>query len=118
MQVPNLTPRLTAFSKQSRIETHRSGDLYHLIASNNEFTRPAEEWNHSQIVRHSNRVEHGMNGNRSVSFEIGSKDWNKLVSGGQYAEWPEYRNTKKSRIIFQDQGDQISFRNLNLRELK
>lgn len=103
--------------KEGKIETHRSGDLYDLIASSSDRTLPAGEWNHSRIVRRGKSVEQWMNGNLAVSFTIGSPEWNQLVSKSKYAEWPEFGKVDRGHIILQDHGDQIAFRNLKLREL-
>ena len=103
--------------EEGKIKTHRSGDLYDLIASNKDTTLPAGEWNHSKIVRRGNEVEQWMNGNLAVSFTIGSEEWNKLIIKSKYAEWPEYGKIDQGHILLQDHGDQISFRNLMLKEL-
>jgi hypothetical protein len=103
--------------KEGLINTHRSGDLYDLIASKKDTTNPAEDWNHSRIVRKGNSVEQWMNGNLAVSFTIGSSEWNKLVADSKYAVWPEYGKIERGHIILQDHGDQIAFRNLKIREL-
>lgn len=102
--------------EEGAIETHRSGDLYDLISSDKDTTKPAGEWNHSRIVRKGKVVEQWMNGNLAVSFTIGSEQWNQLVSKSKYAEWPEFGKIDRGHIILQDHGDQIAFRNLRLRE--
>jgi hypothetical protein len=102
---------------EGKIKTHRSGDLYDLIESNKDTTLPAGEWNQSRIVRRGNEVEQWMNGNLAVSFTIGSSEWNALISKSKYAEWPEYGKVDQGHLILQDHGDQISFRNLKLKEL-
>ncbi len=103
--------------EEGQIKTHRSGDLYDLIESNKETTLPAGEWNQSRIVRKGNDVEQWMNGNLAVSFTIGSSEWKELISKSKYAEWPEYGKIDRGHLILQDHGDQISFRNLKLKEL-
>ena len=102
---------------EGQIQTHRSGDLYDIIASNKDTTKSAGEWNHSRIVRRGNEVEQWMNGNLAVSFTIGSDEWNQLVSKSKYVDWPEFGKVDSGHIILQDHGDQIAFRNLKLREL-
>ncbi|MCZ6672220.1 MAG: DUF1080 domain-containing protein [Verrucomicrobia bacterium] len=104
--------------EEGLITTHRSGDLYDLIASKSDTSHPAGEWNHSRILVQGNQVEQWMNGSLAVSFEIGSSEWNSLVSNSKYAEWPEYAKIAKGHLILQDHGDQIWFKNLKIRELK
>ena len=102
---------------EGKIETHRSGDLYDLIASSKDTTLPAGEWNHSRIIRRGNEVEQWMNDHLAVSFTIGSDSWKQLISKSKYAEWPEFGKIDRGHLILQDHGDQISFRNLQLKEL-
>ena len=103
--------------EEGKIKTHRSGDLYDLIASSKDTTLPAGEWNQSKIVRRRNMVEQWMNGHLAVSFTIGSEEWKELIAKSKYAEWSEYGKIDQGHIILQDHGDQISFRNLMLKEL-
>ncbi|MCB1122712.1 MAG: DUF1080 domain-containing protein [Verrucomicrobiae bacterium] len=96
---------------------NQNGDLYGLVSSSIDSTKPAGEWNHSRIIRKGNFIEHWMNGDLAVSIEMGTDDWKKRVSGSKFAPWPEFGKMKEGNIILQDHGDSIAFRNLKLKEL-
>lgn len=93
-----------------------NGDLYGLVSSTADSTKPAGEWNHSRIIRKGNFIEQWMNGRLAVSVEMGTEDWEKRVSGSKFGTWPEFGRITNGNIILQDYGDVISFRNLKLKE--
>jgi hypothetical protein len=68
------------------------------------------------VVRGS-QVEHWLNGQRVVSYELGSADWTAKVAASKFAQWPGYGRAARGHIALQDHGDRVAFRHIRLREL-
>lgn len=80
--------------------------------------RPAGEWNAVRLIVHGNHVEHWLNGQKVVEYELGSDDWKQRVAGSKFAAWPAYGTAARGHIGLQDHGDRVAFRNIRIRELE
>ena len=90
---------------------------YALHAPVKDATRPVGEWNQGRIVVESGRVEHWLNGEKVVEYELGSEEWKQRVDASKFAQWPAYGTRRKGHIAIQDHGDPVWYRNIKLKEL-
>lgn len=90
---------------------------YGLHAPSADLTKPAGEWNESRIVVDGSHVEHWLNGERVVEYELGSEDWQRRVENSKFNEWSAYGRARSGHIAFQDHGDDVWYRNIRIREL-
>ena len=95
-----------------------AGSNYGLHGAPRGIVKSAGEWNSSRIVVVNNQVEHWLNGDKVVEYELGSADWLRRVANSKFAQWPEYGRASRGHIGIQDHGDRVSFRNLKVREIK
>jgi len=95
----------------------KTGALYDLIAPATPSARPAGEWNHSRVIVQGRRVEHWLNGQRIVQFEIGSPQMKALISNSKYKDIKGFGEAATGHILLQDHGDEVSFRNIKVRAL-
>jgi len=78
---------------------------------------PAGEWNESRLLVDGDHVEQWLNGTKTVSFEIGSKELLELVAKSKYTKVPSFGIKTASPILLQDHGDEVDVRSIKIREL-
>ncbi len=80
--------------------------------------KPAGEWNHVRLVVRGAHVEHWLNGQKVVEYELWSPDWEERVKKSKFVEWPGYGRATRGHIALQDHGDRVAYKNIRIRELK
>ena len=94
-----------------------SGSLYAIKGARaDKVLKPVGEFNTSRIVANGSRLEHWLNGEVVVEMEIGSAEWEALHAASKFKKRPDF-GTQKGRIMLQDHGGKVWFRNLKIREL-
>lgn len=101
----------------AKIRKHRSGDNYDVQQATSETVKPAGEWNTTRLIVNGNHVEHYLNGEKVVEYELGSPAWQDSVANSKFAEVSTYGKAEKGRIALQDHGDQVWFRNIRIRAI-
>jgi hypothetical protein len=94
-----------------------TGSNYAMHAPAKDVSRPAGEWNSSRIVVKGNHVEHWLNGEKIVEYEIGSEEWLALYNKSKFNKYPTYGRVPKGHIAIQDHGDHVAFRSIKIRPL-
>jgi hypothetical protein len=94
-----------------------AGSNYGLHPAPRGVARPAGEWNSARIVVIGNHVEHWLNGQKIVDYELGSADWARRVANSKFREWPEYGKATEGHIGLQDHDSRVAYRNIKIRVL-
>ncbi|MBO0723554.1 MAG: DUF1080 domain-containing protein [Blastocatellia bacterium] len=95
-----------------------TGSLYSLIPPNeSKRLKPLGEFNESRIVIKGKHVEHWLNGTKIVEYELGSPALLDAIARSKYKDFPGYGAKAKTRILLQDHGAEVRFRNLKIRTL-
>lgn len=94
-----------------------AGANYALHAPPRDVTRPVGFYNEARIVARGPRVEHWLNGEKLVEYEIGGAAWNQLVAASKFKAMPRYGREKGGSIVLQDHGDRVWYRNIKIRRL-
>src|SRR5919106_3694598 len=78
-----------------------AGANYALHPAPRGVVKPVGEWNTARIVVHGNHVEHWLNGQKIVDYELGSPDWKQRVAKSKFNEWPDYGKAAQGHIGLQ-----------------
>ena len=88
---------------------------YGLYPPPRDVTRPPNSWNEGRIVLNGNKGEHWLNGVQTAAFEIGSAEWKAKVAASKFNEWKAFGTFAKGRLVLQQHGGGVSFRNLKIK---
>lgn len=100
-----------------KINKHRAGDLYDLIASSSEPVKPVGQWNKVEIVANNGKLDFFMNGIKVVSTTMWDDQWKKMVAGSKFKTMPGFSIYKSGKIALQDHGDEVWYRNIEIKRL-
>lgn len=94
-----------------------AGANYGLHPAPEGVVRPAGEWNDVRLVVDGAHVEHWLNGEKVVEYELWSDEWEERVAASKFSRWPEYGMAREGRIGLQDHGDPVWYRSIRVRPL-
>lgn len=97
--------------------TQKTAANYDMHPPGRDATKPAGQWNTTRIVVNGARVEHWLNGQQIVAYELWSEEWNRLLAVSKFTDHPRYARARRGRIGIQDHGDWIAFRSVRIRPL-
>lgn len=97
--------------------THLSGENYDLQSAPDRYLNPLGEWNTARVVIKNKKVEHYLNGNKTVEYELGSDDWKSMVSNSKFKDYQGYGSAEMGHIGLQDHGNEVHFKNIKIRRL-
>lgn len=106
-------------AKGGRNGNRTLGSVYDLYpASAAKPVKPIGEWNTARIVSRGPRVEHWLNGEKVADYERFTAAFRRDVADSKYATSPGFGEWKEGRILLQDHGDEVHFRNIKIRALR
>lgn len=95
----------------------KAGSLYDLIPADPQTFTGHGEWQKVMIVAEGPHIEHWLNGEKVLEYELWTPEWYELVRNSKFLEHPEFGDARKGRIGLQDHGNLASFRNIKIKEL-
>lgn len=100
----------------AKIYTHRSGDLYDLLAAK-EAIHPQGEWNHAEIKSLNGKLDFYMNGQHTLSTTLWNTNWKQMLAISKFKDMPDFGTYKKGKISLQDHGEDVWFKNIKIKKL-
>jgi hypothetical protein len=79
--------------------------------------KPVGEWNHTKLKVTENHVEHWLNGQKVLEYELHSEDWNARMITSKWKDFPAYGTISKGLIDLQDHGNEVWFKNIFIKIL-
>jgi len=92
--------------------------LYDLIAPRGKKDNGEDAWNNAKIIVNGDKVQHWLNGQITVEYERGNAAWKELVAKSKFKDIQGFAEVEEGRILLQDHGNLVSFKNIKIRELK
>jgi hypothetical protein len=99
------------------MRTHLTGDNYDLHSAVVRPTKPVGEWSTGRIVVDGTRVEHWLNGEMTVEYELYTPEWEALVAASKFGPEEHYARARSGSIGLQDHGTPVWFRNIKIRPI-
>ena len=107
--------------KKEDVKKNRGvASLYDLIEAkklNWKDVRPGA-WHRAKIVSNNGHVEHWLDNEKVLEYNRFSQVFRALVEYSKYSKWKNFAQQKSGHILLQDHGDEVSFKNIKIREYK
>lgn len=94
-----------------------AGSNHSLHAPTKDMTKPVGEWNQGRLVVNGNHVEHWLNGEKVVEYELFSADWTKRLNASKFKDVPRYGRNPKGHIVLQEHGSRTQYKGLRIKVL-
>ena len=103
----------------SKIISHRAGNLYDLIVGDESGVKPAEQWNQVDIIVNKGTLVMKLNGVTTVNTHLGDDSWKELIRRSKFSkgESPDFGKVFSGHISLQDHGEQVWYRNIRIQKL-
>ena len=103
----------------SKIISHRAGNLYDLIVGKEGAVNAAEEWNKVDIIVQKGKLDFFLNEVNVVSTHLGDDGWKELIRRSKFSkgESPDFGKIFSGHISLQDHGDKVWYRNIRIQKL-
>lgn len=74
------------------------------------------EWNKSRLIIQGNHVEHWLNDDKVLTYEIGSPEHKSALAQSKFKEMKGFGEKIKGHILLTDHNDAVWYRNIMIRE--
>ena len=100
----------------------KTGANYGMQATTVKAIKPAGEWNHTVIIINKGHVEHWLNGQKVVEYELWSDAWKKQKEAGKWKDVAGYGAAIKGHIALQASHSDVTntgvcFKNIKIKPL-
>jgi hypothetical protein len=91
-----------------------ASSLYALIAPTGKTLKPVGQWNQVRVKVQGQRVEHWLNGQKVVEYDLDSDALKALIAGSKFKDMPRFAREPEGHIALQHHGEEAWFRNIKI----
>lgn len=101
------------------VKDHRQATaaFYDVLAPEKDIAPLIGEWNKSRILVKGNHVEHWLNGEKMLDYELGSDEVKKAVANSKFKAVEGFGTLIKGHILLTYHNDEVSYRNIKIKDL-
>lgn len=92
------------------------GDLYGLVAGPRDL-EILNDWNQLEIISNKASLEVIMNGRTLYITTMWDEQWRSTIANTKFTYWPDFGTYKKGKIVLQDHGHAVWYRNIKIKQL-
>lgn len=85
-------------------------------AAEDKVLHPVGEWNSSRVVSKDGKLQHYLNGKLVAEADIKSDDWKTHIAASKFKNDAGFA-PGKGKLLLQDHGDEVWFRNIQIKPL-
>jgi hypothetical protein len=102
-----------------KIQKHRAGNLYDLVAGTEGAVKAVGEWNLVDIISEKGTLTLKLNGITTVTTTLGDDQWKNLINNSKFSkgESPDFGKIFTGHIGLQDHGNKVWYRNIRIKRL-
>jgi len=105
-------------AKAGRDGNRKTASLYDILPAGKKEMKPTGEWNQGRIVVKSSKVTHYLNGKKTLSYDRKKQEYAEAVGLSKFNDVrPLFGTVDKGHILLQDHQDEVSFRNIKIKDL-
>jgi hypothetical protein len=97
--------------------SQQTASLYDIKGPERKIKKQIGEFNSSKIVVDGNQVEHWLNGEKVLEYQINSIALDSLVSLSKFRDLPKFASKRNGHIVLQNHHDDVWFRRLMIRPI-
>ena len=92
--------------------------LYDLIEAEkfNHKSVSAGQWHRAKIISNNGHVEHWLDNEKVLEYNRFSQVFKALIQYSKYSKWENFGQLESGHILLQDHGNEVSFKNIKIRE--
>ena len=105
--------------KKEDIKRNRGvASLYDLIEAEkfNHKSVSEGQWHRAKIISNNGHVEHWLDNEKVLEYNRFSQVFKALIQYSKYSKWENFGQLESGHILLQDHGDEVSFKNIKIRE--
>ena len=105
--------------KKEDIKRNRGvASLYDLIEAEkfNHKSVSAGQWHRAKVISNNGHVEHWLDNEKVLEYNRFSQVFKALIQYSKYSKWENFGQLESGHILLQDHGDEVSFKNIKIRE--
>ncbi len=94
----------------------KTASIYDVVAANKP-DAAMNRWHSSRIVVNNNHIEHWLDGRKVVDTNRRTNAFRQGVTNSKYKDYPGFADIPKGRILLQDHGHSVAFKNIKIKTL-